>query len=78
VGPKAGLDVCEKFRPHRDLIPGPSSPQSVAIPTELPSPLHSLIVVNNSCCLSTVLKLHVPYIATYMYFGASASEHVGV
>jgi hypothetical protein len=26
VGPRAGLDVCEKSRPHRDLIPGPSSP----------------------------------------------------
>jgi hypothetical protein len=26
VGPRAGLDGCEKYRPHRDLIPGPSSP----------------------------------------------------
>jgi hypothetical protein len=26
VGPRAGLDVCEKSRPHRDLIPGPFSP----------------------------------------------------
>jgi hypothetical protein len=26
VGLRAGLDVCEKSRPHRDLIPGPSSP----------------------------------------------------
>jgi hypothetical protein len=26
VGPKAGLDWCRKSRPHRDLIPGPSSP----------------------------------------------------
>jgi hypothetical protein len=26
VGPRAGLDVCEKSRPHRDSIPGPSSP----------------------------------------------------
>jgi hypothetical protein len=25
VGPSAGLDVCEKSHPHRDLIPGPSS-----------------------------------------------------
>jgi hypothetical protein len=37
VGPRAGLDVCEKSRPHRNTIPGPSS--SVAIPTELPGPL---------------------------------------
>jgi hypothetical protein len=26
VGPRAGLDVCEKPRPHRDSIPGLSSP----------------------------------------------------
>jgi hypothetical protein len=26
VGPRVGLDVCEKSRPHRDSIPGPSSP----------------------------------------------------
>jgi hypothetical protein len=26
VGLRAGLDRCGKFRPHRDLIPGPSSP----------------------------------------------------
>ena len=26
VGPRAGLDGCEKSRPHRDSIPGPSSP----------------------------------------------------
>ena len=27
-----------KSRPHRDSIPGPSSPKSVAIPTEIPGP----------------------------------------
>ena len=26
VGPRAGLDGCGKSRPHRDSIPGPSSP----------------------------------------------------
>jgi hypothetical protein len=26
VGPQSGLDVCEKSRPNRDSIPGPSSP----------------------------------------------------
>ena len=35
VGPKAGVDGCGKSRPHRDSIPGPSSPQRVAIPTAL-------------------------------------------
>jgi hypothetical protein len=33
----AGLDG-RKISPHRDSIPGPSSPQSVAIPTDLPGP----------------------------------------
>ena len=37
VGPRAGLDG-RKISPHRDSIPGPSSPQSVAMPTELPGP----------------------------------------
>jgi hypothetical protein len=26
VGPRAGLDVCEKSHPHRDSISAPSSP----------------------------------------------------
>ena len=26
VGPRAGLDGCRKYLPHRDSIPGPSSP----------------------------------------------------
>jgi hypothetical protein len=26
VGPRAALDMCEKYRPHRDPIPGPSGP----------------------------------------------------
>ena len=34
MGPRAGLDLCEKFRPRRDSIPQPSRPQRVAIPTE--------------------------------------------
>ena len=38
MGLRAGLDRCEKSRPHRDSIPGPSSPLAVAIPTELPGP----------------------------------------
>jgi hypothetical protein len=25
VGPRAGLDMCEKFHPYQDSIPGPSS-----------------------------------------------------
>ena len=44
MGPRAGLDR-RKISPHRDSIPGPSSPySSVAIPTEL-YPAHILIYV---------------------------------
>jgi hypothetical protein len=38
VGPRTGLDGCGKSRPHRDLIPGSSSPLRVAVPTELSWP----------------------------------------
>jgi hypothetical protein len=37
-GPQVGLDRWGKSRPHRDLIPGPSGPWRVAIPTELSRP----------------------------------------
>ena len=35
VGLRAGLDGCAKFRPHRESIPGSSSLQRGALPTEL-------------------------------------------
>ena len=38
LSPRAGLDGCGKSRPHRDSIPGPSSPLQVAIPTEQSRP----------------------------------------
>jgi hypothetical protein len=38
VGPRSGLDRCGKSRLHRNSIPGPSSPQQVAIPTALSRP----------------------------------------
>jgi hypothetical protein len=54
VGPRAGLDRCGKSRPHRDSIPGPSSPEPVAIPTELPASL-LLWETNWILCLTAVL-----------------------
>jgi hypothetical protein len=42
VFPRAGLNRCGKSRPHRDSIPGPSSPWRVAIPTELSWPTYTL------------------------------------
>ena len=35
MGSRAGLDGCGKSRIRRDSIPGPSTQQRVAIPTEL-------------------------------------------
>ena len=46
VGLRAGLDRYGKSLPHRDLIPGPSRPYSVAIPTTLPGPLLLPIYAN--------------------------------
>jgi hypothetical protein len=46
VGPRAGLDMCEKSHPHRDTIPGPSSPQPVAILTELPGSHYKSVFYN--------------------------------
>ena len=41
MGPRDGLDGCGQSRPHRDLISGPSSLSTVAIPTELSGPTRS-------------------------------------
>jgi len=46
VGPKAGLDRCGESRHRQDSIPGPSSPQPVAIPTTLPGPRVTMGVIN--------------------------------
>ena len=53
VGPRAGLDRRRKSRLHRDSIPGPSSPQPVAIATTLPARTYVqrlLIIRRNSLC----------------------------
>ena len=44
VGPRAGLDG-RKISSPPGFDPGPSSPQSVAIPTELPGPQHYFMEV---------------------------------
>jgi hypothetical protein len=45
VGPRAGLGVCGKSRPHRDSIHGPSIPQRVAILTELSRHAFSMVTL---------------------------------
>jgi hypothetical protein len=48
VGLMAGLNRCGKSRFRRDSIPGPSSPERVAIPTELSRPTFSSVTFNES------------------------------
>ena len=47
MGPRAGLDRYRKTRPHGDSIPGPSSPQPVAIPNTLPGPKNFSDTIGN-------------------------------
>ena len=54
MGSGAGLDGCEKCRPHRNSIPGRSNPQQVAIPLTL-YPLFTVVYV-----------IHVGSIYTYI------------
>ena len=61
MGPRAGLDGCGKSRPHRDSIPGPSSPQEVAIPTELSRPT---ILYGGAQYLCVLLQMSAPLCCT--------------
>ena len=62
VGHTAGLDSCGKPRPHRHSISGPSSPQRVAIPTELSRPgtfvlpLAEFFLFQPECSVCRVIK----------------------
>ena len=64
MGLRAGLGGCGKSRPHRDLIPGPSSPLQVAIPTALSQP---------TCMVSGTFKF-IQY--TYKHFPKCAVKCV--
>jgi hypothetical protein len=74
VGPRTGLDVFKKSRPHRDSIPGPSSPQSVAIPTpgynmcQINQPSRGMQRLNNRPAL-----LHRPHTSIIAIFVIHAS-----
>ena len=64
MGPRAGLDE-RKISSPPGFDPGPSSPKSVAIPTELPSPLFGVIhsvnsELGSSVGIATVYKLEGP------------------
>jgi len=50
----AGLEGCGKSRPHRDSIPGPSSPQQVAMPTELTRFIETNVLEEN---VSSIVKV---------------------
>ena len=64
VGLRTGLDWCVKSRLHRDSIPGPSSPQAVAIPTTLPGPFsiypRCYYETNNECICPSVFNHLTP------------------
>ena len=49
LGPRSGLEGCRKSRLHWDSMPGPSSPQRVAIPTELSRPTLPHKILYNFC-----------------------------
>jgi hypothetical protein len=57
VGPRVGLDVCEKSRPYLESIPGPSIPKPVAILTELFRPPPGEVLFKNVC--ATLISLSV-------------------
>jgi hypothetical protein len=69
VGPRAGLDVCEKSRPYRDSIPEPSSPYSVAIPTELPGSLSKTLPTLNKVMMKCTVHyiVHLQCTVHYIY-----------
>ena len=46
-GPQGPSGWVRKFLPHRDSIPGPSSPERVAIPTELCRPTRTPRTLSN-------------------------------
>jgi len=60
VVPRVGLDRCGKFRTQRDSITAPSSPYTVAIPTELLGPQRNAIRIRKINGLA-VLKRHSIY-----------------
>ena len=51
VRPMTGLDWCEKSRPHRDSIPGPSSPTKSIYGLHYPGPLSGTEPLSKSNCL---------------------------
>jgi len=77
VGLRAGLDRCGKCRLHRDLIPGPSSPQRVAIAPELSRPTGSQArIVNNSSKYFLYSLLWV--VLRLLNLCADVSEHCSI
>jgi hypothetical protein len=60
VGPRAGLDGCRKYSPHRDLIPVPFNPWRVAIVTALPRvPPSQCIMLNKPQGNTNLIKFNV-------------------
>jgi hypothetical protein len=81
VGPRAGVDWCGKSCPHRDSIPGPSSPQPVAIPTELSRPTCELSgrlsLKCDGTCAGTRFRVSVKRTSPFKSAGASVQSTTG-
>jgi len=65
VGLRAGLDRCEKSRPYRDSIPGPSSPYPVAVPITLS--VKDLFIINHIPVFNIQFYIHFSYNFTFVY-----------
>jgi hypothetical protein len=64
VGPRAGLDVCEKSRPHMNSIPGPSSLSLYRL-----SYLAHIIRVIKQWACSCILNTNKYKLDFYNFFG---------
>jgi len=74
VGPRAGLDRCGKSCPHRDSIPGPSSPLAVAIPTTIPYPLSFRIKAQYSFGWYWPANIEESFVTTLAPFPCTSSK----
>ena len=58
-GPQDRSEQVRKISPHQDSISGPSSPQAVAIPTELSGPHNQFNINNSTFCPHSVFMCQV-------------------
>jgi hypothetical protein len=75
VGPRAGLDRCGKSRPHQDWIPGPSSPQPVAIPSELSRPTPTRWYCNEHLIsITNYSNVKIKFVKIFLYAAVTVAS----